>query len=370
MELSINKHEFEKALSRVQGIVEKKTTMPILENVLLEALESGGLRVSASDLDIAAIATYKATIEQPGAISLKAKTLYDIVKQLPEEVIHLQLGKNHRTQISAGRHEFNVVGMPSETYPSIPNFDDVEFFKIYVNILDELLTKTQFAISTDSTRYNLTGVFCETLENRKGLRMVATDGNRMSVIERETHEPPALTDKVIIPRKGVQEMRKLLDPTEGSVALGFAENSLLFKSQHVMLTIRLIDGRFPDYRQVIPPESNRKLTVARTELISGLKLTALLSNDRSQTVRLDLQKNLLVLTSEAPDTGEARAELDVSYDAEPMRIGFNARYLLDILNVITEDQVELAVTDPLAPGVLAGAGSKGFKALVMPMRAH
>jgi DNA polymerase-3 subunit beta len=368
MELTIRVPELLKALQRVQGIVEKKTTMPILANALIKSKGKDAITVSATDLEIGLTADYEAKVPKAGAMTLGAKALYDIVRSLPEQTVTLKQAANQWVEITCGKVKYRVVGMAAESFPTLPKFEDVAFFPIEPKVFKEMIDKTLYAVSTDETRYNLTGVYCEAVVGSPGLRMVATDGHRLSVIERPTGQAPAMKDGVIIPRKGLVELRKLLEDGEGEARLGFVENSAVFEKGGITLTMRLVDGRFPDYQQVIPAASSRRVRLPRHSFLDALKRTSLLSPDKAQGVRVDLTSGVLALSANNPDLGEAREELDVDYDGEPLKIGFNFRYLLDVLQVLTEERVELELTDELSPGVLHGEGSEGYRAVIMPMR--
>jgi DNA polymerase-3 subunit beta len=368
MELTIRVPELVKALQRVQGIVEKKSTMPILANVLIKAKGKDRITVSATDLEVGLTGDYEAKVTKAGAMTLGAKALYDIVRALPEENVTLKQGANHWVDIACGKVRYRVVGMQAETFPTLPTFESVSFFEVEPRVFREMIDKTLYAVSTDETRFSLTGVFCEPVAGMQGLRMVATDGHRLSAIERPTAGAPTMKEGVIIPRKGLLELRKLLDDAQDGGRLGFVENSAVFEKGGLTLTMRLVDGRFPDYQQVIPGAWSRRARLTRQSFLDALKRTSLLSPDRAQGVRLELTAGMLALTANNPDLGEAREELEIEYEGEPLRIGFNFRYLVDVLGVLTEDQVELELTDELSPGLVRGAGSEGYRAVVMPMR--
>lgn len=368
MELTIRVPELVKALQRVQGIVEKKTTMPILANALLKAKGKNKITVSATDLEIGLTADYEADIAKSGAMTLGAKALYDIVRSLPEKTVTLKQAANQWVEISCGKVKYRVVGMAPESFPSLPTFEEVPFFTVEPAVFKEMIDKTLYAVSTDETRYNLTGVYCEQMAGSPGIRMVATDGHRLAVVERPTGDSPAMKEGVIIPRKGLVELRKLLDEGSEGGQLGFVDNSAVFVKDGITLTMRLVDGKFPDYQQVIPNASSRRVHVARQALADALKRTSLLSPDKAQGVRFDLTQGALALSSNNPDLGEAREEIEVEYDGDPLKIGFNFRYISDVLQTLTEDQVELELTDELSPGVIRGVGSEGYRAVIMPMR--
>src|SRR5438128_2182747 len=375
MELQIGIDEFSRALYRAQGIVEKKSTMPILASVLLEATqgEGGGrLRASAFDLEIGVTGTHPAEVNRPGSVALKHKELYDIVRTLPEKTCVLRREANNRVKITSGAAEFNIVGQPAEDYPPFPRAEKVQFVTVEPQQLLEMIEKTQFAISADETRHNLNGVFFETGEG--SVRMVATDGHRLSLVQRPLEGQFNLKRGVIVPRKGLFELRRLLSEDQTGVCeLGFTETSGVFRRGDVTMVMRLIDGTFPDYQQVIPKEADRTITVDRPRLLDTLKRMSLLSSDRStNAVRLELQEGSLKVTSQNPDLGDAKEEIPVSYKGQPLQIGFNARYLMDVLQVVDTAQMNVELCDELSPGVLKPAGDPGlgvrYTAVRMPIR--
>jgi DNA polymerase-3 subunit beta len=375
MELQIGRDEFSRALYRAQGIVEKKSTMPILASVLLEALEGDKLRVSAFDLEIGVQTLHPAEIRKTGSVALKHKELYDIVRSLPEQNLTLKREQNNRVKITCGAAEFNIVGQPAEDYPPFPRAEKVPMVKIEPTALSEMIEKTQFAISADETRHNLNGVYFEASDD-KILRMVATDGHRLAMVQRQLVDLFLLKRGVIVPRKGLLELRRLLDEEGGDAELGFTETSGVFRRGEVTMVMRLIDGTFPDYQQVIPKEADRTVTVDRLRLLDTLKRMSLLSSDRStNAVKLEMSQDSMRVTSQNPDLGDAKEEISVTYGGQPMSIGFNARYLMDVLQVTDADQVNVELCDELSPGVLkptpaAGDAQGGarYTAVIMPMR--
>src|SRR3954466_11628702 len=375
MELQIGIDEFSRALYRAQGIVEKKSTMPILASVLLEATNTDGqgrLRVSAFDLEIGVTGTHPAEVMKAGSVALKHKELYDIIRALPEKTAVLRREANNRVKITSGAAEFNIVGQPAEDYPPFPRAEKVQFVTVEPQQLLEMIEKTQFAISADETRHNLNGVFFETAQGT--VRMVATDGHRLSMVQRPIEGQFNLKRGVIVPRKGLLELRRLLSEDQtGACELGFTDTSGVFRRGDVTMVMRLIDGTFPDYMQVIPKEADRKVTVDRPRLLDTLKRMSLLSSDRStNAVRFELSEGNLRVTSQNPDLGDAREEIPVSYDGQPLQIGFNARYLMDVLQVVDTAQMNVELCDELSPGVLKPAGDPGagarYTAVIMPMR--
>ncbi|MFL5421594.1 MAG: DNA polymerase III subunit beta [Myxococcales bacterium] len=376
MELQIGIDEFSRALYRAQGIVEKKSTMPILASVLLEATNADGqgrLRVSAFDLEIGVTGTHPAEVMKAGSVALKHKELYDIIRALPEKTAVLRREANNRVRITSGTAEFNIVGQPAEDYPPFPRAEKVSLVPVDPGQLLEMIEKTQFAISADETRHNLNGVYFETAQGN--IRMVATDGHRLALIERPAPGNFNLKKGVIVPRKGLLELKRLLEEDhEGPCELGFTETSGVFQRGDVQMVMRLIDGIFPDYMQVIPKEADRTLTVDRPRLLDTLRRMSILSSDRTtNAVKFELGKDTLKVTSQNPDLGDAKEEIPVTYAGTALQIGFNARYLMDVLTVVDSAQMDVELCDELSPGVLkptgqvAGVASR-YTAVIMPMR--
>src|SRR3979409_1885461 len=347
MELQIGTDEFGRALYRAQGIVEKKSTMPILASALLEATEEGKLRVSAFDLEIGVQTLHPAEVKKAGSVALKHKELYDIVRALPEKVLVLKREANNRVKLTSGAAEFNIAGQAAEDYPPFPRSEKVGFVPVEPAQLREMIEKTQFAISADETRHNLNGVYFEVTQGN--IRMVATDGHRLSLIERPAPGNFNLKKGVIVPRKGLLELKRLLDEDhEGPCELGFTEPSGVFQRGELQMVMRLIDGIFPDYMQVIPKEADRTVTVDRPRLLDTLKRMSILSSDRStNAVKFELQKDMLRVTSQNPDLGDAKEEIPVAYAGTPLQIGFNARYLMDVLSVVESPQMNGELCDEL-----------------------
>lgn len=370
MEFQISVDEFSKALYRAQGIVDKKSTMPILSSVLIEAKktpEGGRVTVSAYDLEVGVSGDHPAEVIKEGSVALQAKSLYEIVKNLPESVVVLKKGANNRVEIASGTAEFRIVGQSAEEFPALPKVDDIPFVQIEAGTVLDMIEKTQYAISTDETRYNLNGVFFDPAE--EGVRMVATDGHRLTMIQKQVGGGFGLKRGVIIPRKGLMELRRLLaEETQTPGELGFSENSGVFRRQGLVMVMRLIDGQFPDYMQVIPTEAERVISLPRARFLETLRRVALISADRMSAVKLELSKNQLRITSQNPDLGDAKEDLVIDFPGEPMRVGFNAKYMQDVLTAIDTDQVNLELADELSPGVVKPVGDKDYVAVIMPMR--
>ncbi len=367
MEFKIEADQLKRALQRAQGIVERKTTMPILANVLINAQKTG-VSVTAFDLDIGVVSEHPAEVLKPGAVTVSAKYLHDIVASAPDATLTLKRLSNNYVEITSGTANFKIVGMAPEEYPKFPKEESAGLVKVNGALILEMIKKTQFAISTDETRYILNGVFFEPREGGK-TRMVATDGHRLALVEREMEGDFGLKSGVIVPRKGLFELRRLLDEApEAECFLGFADNSALFKKTGLTMVMRLIDGQFPEYQRVIPKEGEKQVALPRIRFLEGLRRIALLSADKSNAVKVRLSDNLLRITSHNPDLGEAKDDIDCTYRGPELTVGFNARYLTDVLSVLDTDEVVFELGDEHSPGVLHAPGDKSYTAVVMPMR--
>jgi DNA polymerase-3 subunit beta len=367
MEFRIAADELKKALHRAQGIVERKATMPILSNVLINATKTG-VTVTAFDLDIGIVSEHQAEVVKTGAVTVSAKTLLDIVSFVPDANVVVKKLPNNYAEITSGAAHYKIVGMAPEEFPKLPKEDASNLVKISGPTLLEMIKKTSYAISNDETRYILNGVFFEPREGGK-VRMVATDGHRLSLVEREMPGDFKLKSGVIIPRKGLFELKRLLDEApEADCQLGFAENSALFKKPGLSMVMRLIDGQFPEYQRVIPKEGEKQLLVSRARLGDALKRIALLSADKSNAVKVSLSENLLRITANNPDLGEAKDDLEVAYRGGSLTVGFNARYIQDVLAAMDTDEVAFELGDEHSPGVMHAPGDRSYTTVVMPMR--
>lgn len=372
MKLSIPKPDLQRALGRIQAIVERRNSMPILANVLLDARkeENGALLVAATDLEVGIRSSSPAKVTKPGALTVSARKLYDIVRELPDEAVGLQATANSYLEIQSGRARFSLAGASAEEYPSLPEFPSDRLVRLPAAVLSVMIERTIYAASVDETRYNLNGAFIEVDAAVGRLRMVATDGHRLALADRSIGpEVEGLASGVIVPRKGLTEVKRLVDEEDADeVEIGFAGNSGLVRRGGVTLVMRLIEGEFPDYRKVIPAAFERTLGVPAEVLIHALRRVAVLSSERSRAVKLELGERRLQVSSNNPDLGEAQEELDVDYDGAPLSVGFNVRYLLDALTSLHAKEVRFGLRDGNSPAQLQPADDPDALAVVMPMR--
>jgi DNA polymerase III subunit beta len=371
MKVQIDKKDLLSLLSRAQNIVEKRNAMPILVNALLETGD-GSLKVFATDLEVSLNDELPAQVFAPGRIAVNAKNLFEIAKELDDGVVDLLRKENNWLEIKQSRSVFNIVGISPEEFPVFPSYSTQEFLKVESKTLAEMIEKTIYSVSTDETRYHLNGVYFEKhkIEDKDFYRMVATDGHRLSIVDRSVDllEAQLPLQGVIIPRKGLQEIRKLLDQVDGVVEMAIEGPQLIVRYKNTILMVRLIEGKYPNYKKLIPQKLGRQVSVKREALLSSLKRVSLISNQKSKGVTFSLSDGKMEITSTNPELGDAKEEIEVEYTGENLKIGFNAKYILDILNSIDESDVGLELDGQLAPGLIRPALDTGYTCVVMPMR--
>jgi DNA polymerase-3 subunit beta len=369
MEFKIEKDEFVRGLYRIQSVVEKKATMAILSNVLIEA-QGTGISITATDLEIGIKGFHPAEIIKEGRSTLSAKKLYEVVKELPEKNVTLLLKENQWVEISSGKSLFNIMGLSAETFPSLPTYEEDGFFAIESETLKEMIEKTIFAVSTDESRYNLTGVFFAKAGVEEGsLRMVATDGYRLSMIDRVLKfEGKGLENGILVPKKGLAELSRLLDEAGEKIWMKLMNNNLVVKKESVLLMMRLLDAEFPDYRQVVPQKSKRHFGMKRNQILESLHRVSILSSEKTRGVKFHFSQDLLDLSTYNPEIGEAKEELPVDYKGEDLIIGFNSRFVLDVLNIMTSEEVIFELEDGKSPAVIRPSNDPMHTCVVMPMR--
>ncbi|HOP39814.1 MAG TPA: DNA polymerase III subunit beta [Geobacteraceae bacterium] len=371
MEFAIARETFLKALQRVQGIVENRKTMPILSNVLINA-QPEQIEIIATDLEVGMKGSYPAEVTIPGSITVSAKKLYEIIKELPEEQIHFSTLENDWVDLKCGKASFNLVGLSPDEFPFFPTVNEHTFLALNGSLLREMIEMTSFAICHDETKYNLNGIFVKSLEQDGNsiLRMVATDGHRLSLAERNIPSV-ALTDLqngVIFPKKGIFELKKLTDDNDDEIMLCFFDNSAVMKKNDTVIVMRLVDGYFPDYTRVMPTENDKTVIVKREDFIHSLRRMAILSSEKFKGIMMDLKNGVMEISASNPELGDARETLEVTYSGPDLSIRFNARYLLDSLAVMGQEYVTLELKDELSPAILKPNQAEGFLTVIMPMR--
>lgn len=370
MEVTLKRDDLVRGLHLVQGVVERRTPQPILANVLIEPAE-GGIALTATDMEVGLRVTVPAQMKKKAAVTVNARKVYEIARELAADEVTLKVGTAGWVDVVAGRSRFKVVSLDPKDYPQLPfgaNAGTGTPIRIAAGTLREMVDKTLFAVSQDETRFNLSGVFVESAEGGV-LRMVATDGHRLALVDRSVADAK-LPRGVIMPRKGLVEVRKLLDETgEAEITLVVAEKDVRVHTPQLSFFMRLVEGEFPDYRQVIPSSTRAKAQVNRDDFLAAVRRISLLASERSHGVKLHFEKGSLELSASNPDLGEASEDIEASYGGESMSIGFNGRYLLDVLAVHAQgDVIELGLTEEVGPGLLRGSQDPTYTYVLMPMR--
>lgn len=370
MKLKIKKEEILKGLQRIQGIVEKKNTMPILSNMLLTA-EGGSIEIIATDLEIGLRGRYVADVEKPGSVTVSAKKMYEIVRELPADDVQIKVEEGNWVKIISGHAQFKLVGLPKDEYPALPDVAEEGMIAIDGDMLREMIKKTLYAVGENDARYVLNGLFVHMTQAKGGLniRMVGTDGHRLSMIDRVI-DAKHKEESFIIPKKAMMELRRLLeeDAPKTELRIGFSKNHALFKRDGLVMVSKLIDGNYPNYLQVVPAKSSKKVTVSKEVMTHAVKRVSILSKEKTNAVKLQLEKERIILSTNNPEIGEASEELAVDYSGEGIAIGFNSRYLMDVLMSMDREHIAIELNDPLSPCLITEDGDENYKCVVMPMR--
>src|SRR4051812_17755628 len=350
MKATIERATLLKGLSHVQSVVERRNTIPILSNVLLEAQASGAMRLMATDLDLQIDETIAAAVDQPGATTISAHTLFDIVRKLPEgSQVELNAAEG-RIVITAGRARFTLSTLPRDDFPVIAEGELPCTFELPAETLKQIIDKTRFAISTEETRYYLNGIFLHVADEATPvLKAAATDGHRLARVTMPRPDGAEKMPDVIIPRKCIAELRKLLDEVDGSVGVSLSNSKIRFDLGQAILTSKLIDGTFPDYSRVIPTGNDKILKIDPKSFMQGVDRVSTIATEKTRAVKMALERDKIILSVTSPENGAAAEEVPGEYVSLPFEIGFNSRYLMDILGQIESDLVEVHLADAAAP---------------------
>jgi DNA polymerase-3 subunit beta len=371
MKVTVERAELLRSLSHVHRVVERRNTIPILANVLIRA-ERSKLAFKATDLDLEVIETVAAEVSPGGVTTVPAHMFYEIVRKLPEGTQIVLEASSDRAVLTvrAGRSRFTLQTLPEADFPDIAAGDMTHKFTLGAADLKRLIEKTQFAISTEETRYYLNGIYLHTAGTGQSLmlRAVATDGHRLAQVELPAPAGAEGMPGVIVPRKTVNEMQRLIEDVNAEIAVELSTSKIRFTLGNVVLTSKLIDGTFPDYGRVIPLGNDKLLEVEKKEFEQAVDRVSTIASERGRAVKLSLTGGRLVLSVTNPDSGSANEELDVVYEADPIDIGFNSRYLLDIAAQIEGDTAVLKLADPGSPTLVQDKDSKGALYVLMPMR--
>jgi len=370
MEIKVDRNEFLKSIGKLQTIIEKKSNMPILSTVLLTAA-SEGVDVWGTDLELGLKEKLDADVIQEGSITISGRTVFEILRESKKPGFHIKEEENNRVFLSDGVTQFNLACLPPDEYPAFSEPEGVVTAEIEGGILGEMIDKTIYAVTVEEAGFKLSGVFTEIVarEGARFLRMVSTDGHRLSLIDKEIESIGSLqlASGVMIPKKGMSELKKLCGE-EGSIRIGFKEKTCVAKREGSLLVIRLLESKFPDYHAVIPKEEKHVVQFDRISLLDAMKKMLILSTERYRAVRITLDKDIMELVSANPDLGEARESMPVTYKGPRLEAGFNPRYFIDTLQAMESEVVRLGFVDATKPCVLRGEADQGFLGLIMPMR--
>ena len=374
MELTVGKADLQKELQLCQGVVEKRSTIPILSNVLLKASD-GRLQIAATDLDVTILSSTAARITTPGGVTIEAKRLFDVIRSMPDEDVHMTLQENNSMLIESGTAKFRLLGLPAEDYPTLPTVSSNDGYSISLDELKTMVAKVKFAITHEETRFQLNGALLKVQPNK--MEMVATDGHRMALI----NFPASIAGKgkkgsdltILVPRKALDEILRLESGEDGTVRFGTSDNQLFFEAGDRRLLARMIDVNFPNYMEVISRDNDRRVMVDRERLLSTIKRISLVANERTRAVRFDFAPGKLTVSSTNPELGDARETVPIDYAGQPFFVGLNAAYVMDFLSATDTPSVSLDLKDENSqcigrPATASEDLPYDYLYVVMPMR--
>ncbi|MBI28547.1 MAG: DNA polymerase III subunit beta [Alphaproteobacteria bacterium MarineAlpha5_Bin11] len=370
MKISIERNLFLNSLSHVQNVVEKRNTIPILSNILINSNEDKVI-LTTTDMDISITEVINSSVIEQGSITTSAHTLYDIVRKLDDgSSIELISNDGNKLSVRSGKSKFSLACLPKDDFPKIDNAVLENEFSISSSELKKIIDKTKFAISSEETRYYLNGMYIHIIDlnSQKKLRGVATDGHRLSKIEIEVPKGAENISGAIIPKKTINEIRKLLDEAEGDVFISLNESKIIFKINNIVLSSKLIDGSFPEYEKVIPQNNDKMISFNTKSLYEAVDRVSTVSSEKSRSVKLSIQKNIVSLSSTSAETGSGAEDIVVEYSGEEFEIGYNAKYLLEIIGQIEGDNVSFVLSDSSSPSIIQDPKDKESLYILMPMR--
>lgn len=369
MDIYIDRDELSRGLARVQGVIERRSTHPLLSHVLLHAREEG-LRLTATDTEVAFIGDLAANVSTPGQLTVEASSLFQIIRAMPEATVQLSRTPNHRLRIQSGRSSFELPGFAAEEFPALPAFEEKGTSRIPERELLRLIDQTHFAVAADDIRYGLNGVHLEerVVDGELRLRFVATDGHRLSSAEAPVEGSLHLTPRMLVPRKALAVMKKLLGRSDEPVELAFGEGAIRLSLPGQTFWFRLLDGEFPDYEAVVPSDNKVFAVLDKSALLAALRRVSIVVSERSKAVRFGFGEEALQIQVQQVDRADMKEDVPLELDGSPITVGFNARYLQDILSVLDGDRVRLSLAHPLAPCLVEDPGATGAFFVVMPMR--
>lgn len=372
MKIQVKRDEILKGIQRTQGIVERKSTMPILSNLLIET-SGEGVNIIATDLEIGIRDRCPAKVIEHGGVTISARKVFEIIREIIGEEVLIEKEENNWVRITNGHSEFRIMGLGKEEFPFLPEGKEASTLTMEATLLSEMLRKTIYSAGESDTRYVLNGLLFVARPKPPGiaLTMVGTDGHRLAIINKsiESNKTGLKEEKqVIIPKKTAIELKKLLDEGEETVVINLDKNHIIFNIGSTILLSRPIEGNYPNYEQILVTTHDKKVSLNREVFVGALRRVSILSREKTNAVKLDIESDKMLLSSSNPDMGEAKEELGIYYRGEAVAVGFNARYLLDALGAMDAEKVVMDLYDPLSPAYLTEEGDKDYRCVVMPMR--
>ena len=362
MKISCSRKDLLSGFQSVQGIVGSKSTLPILSNVLIETGKDC-ITILATDLEVAIKRKVPAKIEQEGSTTLPAKRMFNILRELVDDSVQIEVDNRNISSVASGTAFFKIIGLPKEDFPDIPDFGKEKKIKLKTELFSKILKRTSFSISHDETRYVLNGLLLSVKEGK--LIAVATDGRRLAYYEMEEDIPKQIEKEIIIPAKTISELQRLIE-NEKEITIYFSENQVAFEMDNMLMVSRLIEGHFPNYKQVIPENIKHKIAFNAAELLSGVRRVSVMASEKSNSIKLRFSKNTLTLTSNTPEIGEAKETMAVPFDEGDVEITFNPEYMQDMLKNLDEEEVYLELIDSLSPGIIRT--NTAYLYVLMPMK--
>ena len=364
MKIICQKSELVRGIQTVQNVISSKTTLPVLSHILMKA-ENNKLQLCATDLEVGIRSSVEAEVVQEGAVTMPGRTIGDIVKEAPEEKIEILADEKSKVTISCGKSLFRIMGLPKEEFPKLPESGKGKGFDISKKTMKELIKKTSFAISREEARYALNGILFEV--GKEEITAVSTDGRRLAKVKKAI--AGTKTEKqVILPSKAVNEVNRIIEDVEGEVRMAIGENEVTFEMDGIMLMARLVKGDFPDYDKVVPKTYSDRITLDREKFLSGIRRVSLLTSEKSNTIKISLSRDRMVLSASTPELGEASEEMDISYEGEEEILAFNPVYLMDFLRNEACKEIYFEIINPVSPAVLRPVEEENYFYVVMPIK--
>jgi DNA polymerase-3 subunit beta len=372
MKFTVQRNTFLEGIQKTLSIVEKKTTMPILNNILIRT-GNNKITIVATDREIGLVADYDAEIFQEGQVTISARKLYEMIREIQGDSIQVEANENHRVTVTCQKIVYKIPGLSADDFPSVvDDRTDVNFYSMKGHFIEGLIRKTSFAMSGDEMRKNLNGVLVETLDDggKKILRMIATDGHRLAIANADMGEAAlfALDKGIIIPRKGLNEIKRLIEDAPEEVFVGIRQGMCVIKTDSIMLRVSLVDAEYPDYRRVIPAEKGIVVQFEKDAILHALRRMSVISSERYSGVIIALSEGKMVLESTNPDVGEAKEEIEIAYHEKDISIGYNVKYLIDAIEVIDDEKVVFEIGVGMKPGVIKPANNEEYVCVVMPLK--